>query len=404
MGVVVDMKKIVVFEHGVETLSFFSMQIAKYLTQAGYAIFVYDLELEQPEEQMRKLRKFCKAGETVVITFNFNGLRGEDEFYNQGELFWKQLRIPCINIMVDHPFYYPALLDKVEEELGRELYYQVAIDRDHEKFMKRFYPQWKEHVIFLPLAGTRVEEIPKQKEYDVVFVGNYTLPSHFRKYIERIDDEYTAFYDGIIADLIEHPDMTMETAFEKHLKREMGEISDRDLRTCMGNMIFLDLYVRFYFRGDVVKRLAEAGIPVHIWGAGFEQVECEKPENIIIEGPTDSEGCLKALSKAKIALNIMPWFKDGSHDRVYSAMLNGAVCVTDESVYLKEECRDGENIMFYSLQDYSDLPDRIRDLLEQDQQREKIVQCAYEKVGKKHTWKQRTEVLIDWIENIWVSA
>ena len=98
------MKKIVVFEHGVETLSFFSMQIAKYLTQAGYAIFVYDLELEQPEEQMRKLRKFCKAGETVVITFNFNGLRGEDEFYNQGELFWKQLRIPCINIMVDHPF------------------------------------------------------------------------------------------------------------------------------------------------------------------------------------------------------------------------------------------------------------------------------------------------------------
>lgn len=394
------MKKIIVFEHGVETLSYFSMQIAKYLEQAGYRVFVYDLEPEQPEEQTRKLRKFCKAGETVVITFNFNGLRGEEEFYNQGELIWKQLQIPCINIMVDHPFYYPALLDKVEEELGIALYYQVSIDKDHEKFMKRFYPQWNEHILFLPLAGSSVGEVTAHKEYDVVFVGNYTPPSHFRQYIERIDDEYTAFYEGILADLIEHPDMTMETAFEKHLTREMGEISDKDLRTCMGNMIFLDLYVRFHFRGDVIRILAEAGIPVHIWGAGFELLECERPENIIIEGPTDTVGCLKALSKAKIALNIMPWFKNGAHDRVYSAMLSGAVCVTDESVYLKEECKDGEDVLFYSLEDYADLPDRIRKLLEQDQHREKIAQCAHERAGKKCTWKQRTEALVDWIEKV----
>ena len=394
------MRKFIVFEHGVETLSYFSMRIAAYLEQEGYAVFVYDLELEQQGEQLHKLKKFCKAGETVVITFNFNGLRGEEEFYDQGELIWKLLRIPCINIMVDHPFYYPALLDKVEEELGTEFYYQVAIDKNHEKFMKRFYPQWEGHILFLPLAGSSAGELTTQKEYGVAFVGNYTPPSQFRQYIERIDEEYTAFYEGILVDLIGHPDMTMEAAFAKPLKREMEELSDRDLRTCMGNMIFLDLYVRFYFRGEVIKTLAEAGIPVHIWGAGFEKLECEKPENIVIEGPTDTAGCLIALSKAKIALNIMPWFKNGAHDRVYSAMLNGAVCVTDESIYLKETCKDGEDVVFYSLRDYSNLPDRIRNLLAQDQKREEIACCAYERARQEQTWKQRTELLLSWIDKV----
>ena len=386
------MQKVIVFEHGVETLSFFSMELARCFKEKGLSVFVYDLEADKPAKQLRNLRKFWKPGETFVVTFNFNGIRGEEEFYDSGELLWKQLEIPCVNIMVDHPFYYPSLLDKVKKELGERLYYQVSIDRDHKKFMERFYPELRGHLTFFPLAGTGC--IQQEKKYDVVFVGNYTPPSQFRKYIERIDGEYTAFYEGIIEDLISNPDTTMEQAFERHLKREMGELSEQDLRVCMENMIFIDLYVRFYFRGDVIKTLAEADIPVHVWGAGLEAISCEKPENIILMGPTDTAGCLDALAKAKVALNVMPWFKNGSHDRVYSAMLNHAVCVTDESVYLREQLREEEQVLFYSLRDYRHLPDRIKELLAEPDRRESIAQKGFLYAKEHHTWRERGEEIL----------
>lgn len=392
------MKKVIIFEQGIESLSFFSKRIAETLEKEGLQVFHYQLDqdVSVAETQRKKLKKFHKPGETMLITFNFNGFRGEEEFYEDGVLVWRKLEIPCINIMVDHPFYYPALLDKVEEELGFDLYYQVLIDGDHEKFIRRFYPGIT-NVMFFPLAGSCAKNISEERKYDVVFTGNYTPPQKFRKYIERIDDEYTAFYEGIIADLIEHPDTTMEQAFEKHLKREMGEISHKDLRTCMGNMIFIDLYVRFYFRGEVIRTIAEAGIPVHIWGAGFDQLECKKPENLILEGPTDTEGCLNALANAKISLNVMPWFKDGAHDRVYSAMCNGALCLTDPSRFMREDLLEGENVIFYSLKEYEKLPDLICQLLSQEEKREKIAEVGKEHAMKNHVWSERVPQLLQFV-------
>lgn len=394
------MKKIIVFEGGIETLSFFSRQLAIAWKKIGMAVFTYQLDLQedsQKKEQMRKLKKFCKSNETVVVTFNFNGLRGEEEFYIGEKLFWAQEQIPCVNIMVDHPFYYPELLEHAEKELGSRLYYQVLIDIDHKNFMERFYPGIK-HTLFLPLAGTEVQWCWDDKKYDVVFTGNYTSPKQFRKYIERIDEEYTQFYDGILQDLIQNPEMTMEAAFEVHLKREMGNLTDEDLKICMGKMIFLDLYVRFYFRGEVLRTLAEADIPVHVWGAGWEALDCKKPENIIKEGPTDTQGCLEAMAHSKIALNVMPWFKNGAHDRIFSAMQNGAVCVTDESKYLRQELQDQENVIFYSLREYKNLPEKITWLLQKEGRWKKIADMGYHFAKKRHVWQKRAEEILKWLK------
>ena len=391
------MENIIVFKNGVETLSFFSEQLAFAYEKMGYEVFQFDLQEE--ESSYKKLTDFCEKGNNIVISFNFDGLRGEESLYDaDGELYWKKMNIPCINIMVDHPFYYHELLEKVERELGMNLYYQVSIDGDHEKYMHRFFSQVR-NITFLPLAGTEYGGYnKKERSYEVVFTGNYTPPKNFRKYIERIDEEYTKFYDGIIEDLINNPDTPMEIAFEKHLCREMGELSEKDLMVCMGNMIFIDLYVRFYFRGEIVRCLAEAGIKVHVFGAGWDMLECNASENIIKEGPTDSKGCLIALSNAKISLNVMPWFKQGAHDRVYNSMLNGSVVVTDESEFLKVDLKNDENVVFYSLKEYEKLPDKIKLLLNNDEKRNKLAENGYLHTKKYHTWEKRAKALMDFLK------
>lgn len=68
-------KRIVMMEGGVETLSYFSHQMAGEFQKLGYAVFFYDLK--QEESSAGKLRKFIRPRETVLVTFNFQGLEKE---------------------------------------------------------------------------------------------------------------------------------------------------------------------------------------------------------------------------------------------------------------------------------------------------------------------------------------
>ena len=61
-----------------------------------------------------------------------------------------------------------------------------------------------------------------------------------------------------------------------HCEREMGKEPNDQLRIALHKMIFIDLYVRNYWRGKAVRALVNAGIPVHVVGKGWEELErCE---------------------------------------------------------------------------------------------------------------------------------
>lgn len=390
------MDQYILFKGDIETLEYFSLEIAKTLKKHGDEVFFFDF-LEE-EESFCKLQEFCENTSPIAITFNFSGICGEDIFYNgNGELFWDIHNIPVLNIVVDHPFYY----DKFKEVLPKN-YYQISIDRDHEAYMKRFYPDIA-LLPFLPLGGTSIRKPPipiKNRSTDVVFTGNYTPPHTFDKHIERLGDEYTAFYHGIIDDLISHPALSMEKAMETHLTREMGTLSKEELRSAMANMIFIDLYVRFYFRGLVIRTLADNGIKVHVYGSGWNKLECRHPENLICGGSLNSHECLQVISESKISLNVMPWFKAGAHDRIFNSQLNGAVCLTDGSTYLHEQLTDKKDCIFYSLNQSNDLPKMVSDLLANLPLMEEIAANGYQTALARHTWEKRTETLLTYVQNI----
>ncbi len=77
-------KRIVMMEGGVETLSYFSHQMAGEFQKLGYAVFFYDLK--QEESSAGKLRKFIRPRETVLVTFNFQGLEKEAGVYREGSV------------------------------------------------------------------------------------------------------------------------------------------------------------------------------------------------------------------------------------------------------------------------------------------------------------------------------
>jgi spore maturation protein CgeB len=229
-------------------------------------------------------------------------------------------------------------------------------------------------------------------------VGNYCLPQTFEKYITRINDEYTAFYYGMIDDLLANPWKTVEEVAESHLREELGEFPEEEFKKTMAALTFIDLYVRYTVRGRAVQELADAGIKVHVFGDGWDKLPCKREENLILMNNLDSVGCLKKLCQTKISLNVMPWFKDGAHDRIFNSMLNGAVCLTDSSVYLDGILHDGKDSSIYSLSQMDRLPELVGGLLENPDKMQEIADNGYRLANEGHTWAHRAQVLHELIE------
>ncbi len=384
------------FEGDIETQGFFSRQIAEAMQKIGHEVFIYDLS--RPWSSTEKFFRFFEKGNTVLINFNFHGMSGEDFFLDENnKTMWDALAIPSYNIVVDHPMYYHHFLEKVPAN-----YHHISIDRNHEKYMQRFFPEIMRGP-FLPLAGTELNpnksNVPiAYRKYDVMMVGNYCVPQTFEKFITRIDDEYTAFYYGMIDDLMANPWKTVEEVAEAHLTEELGEVPEEELKKTMAALTFIDLYVRYTLRGRCVQELVDAGIKVHVFGDGWDSLPCKHEENLILMNNLDSVGCLKKLCQAKISLNVMPWFKDGAHDRIFNSMLNGAVCLTDSSVYLDGILHDGVDCSIYSLEQMERLPEIAEQLLAKPERMQQIADGGYRLAKAGHTWAHRAQRLHTLIE------
>lgn len=392
------MKKIIMFINGIETQGYFSIQMGKTYKAMGYSVFYYDYWEE--ETSFRKLQQFVEPGNTMMVTFNFHGLEEGEVFYNEdGSIYWDIYGIPCFNIVLDHPLYYHKMLKKLPKK-----YYQISIDRYHQSYMEKY---WGEIALgpFLPLAGTGLklknEILPiRERPIDLIITGNYTPPETFDKYIERIDEEYARFYRGMIRELQLHSEKTLEQVAESHLRREIPEVTEEEIRETMGNLSFIDLYVRFWLRGEVIKQLAESGLKVHTCGKGWDKLECSRHENVIEHGGMDSEECLKMLGKSKISVNVMPWFKDGAHDRIFNSQLNGAVCISDSSIYLREIFTEGQDILFFRQSDVGKVAQMAGELLKDEDRLQQIADAGYRTAADGHTWGDFAKSLLAFIGQV----
>lgn len=384
-------KKIILMTGGTETLDFFSRQLASAFQNMGFQTFLFDQTCE--EESAEALSHFAGFSDSILITFNFEGLNDAAALYDGfGRLFWDVRNIPCINIAVDHPFYYPELWN-----LPKEKFYAVSIDGGHRRYLDKYYPEIN-NSLFLPLAGTSLTPDGNykpltQRTYDVVFTGNFAPKETFLCHMNRLGKEYAAFYQEILTELIANPDLPDDIVMERHLLREFPDASSEVLRQTMGNMIFIDAYIRFYFREKVVQTLVDSGIHVHCIGHGWDKLSCEHPEYLTHEKNTDSFHCLERMADARISLNVMPWFKEGAHDRVFNSMANGSVCVTDHSNYLDKILADGENAVFYDLKDLNALPPKIDALLKNPEEMEEMAANGYRFTIKEHIWYARAKTL-----------
>lgn len=297
------------------------------------------------------------------------------------------------HIILDHPLYHNSVLRQPLKNMR-----VVCLDETHAEYIRKYYSHIKE-VIVMPLpADTAKSLVPyNERSRDVLFTGTYTSSENivalamrsggdsveiknFQTMHKEPAQEFInsmQIFNKMAGYLLENPCETIEKVYtfalgditeEKVLKETAAAFADG-----LELNFLADMFIRAVIREELLMEMLRNGIDVDIFGHGWEKFveKCgnvEKSEGrfkgkINICGEVDYRQLPELYADTKIALNVLPWFKAGQHDRIALAMCNGCVCVTDESTYLEKKFVDGENIFMYSLEDMTGAAMLVRDLL-----------------------------------------
>jgi len=371
-------------------LSLYLDEIAKGFQELGYGTIIWDM-VQDRDDLWGAMERILEQHEIYALV-DMNGT-----VCGAGGMVPESPDFLCLTYFCDHPMYHKERLNRMRNDTVI-----AVLDRNHLRYLNTYYPQFS-HSIFVPLGGMYREERDRcivpycQRRMDLVFTGSYWKPRRRNDF--AADDFAGQVREKIWNMLMSHTEMTLEAVLKEVLAGYGIAVSREEFVDLMDELRDIDMDARIYFRDKIIRTLLREGIDIHVFGDGWEELECEGREHLHpMSG--DANAALRALGDAKLSLNIMPWFKDGFQERIANGMLNGAVSITDTSAYIEEEFEDGENIVLYSLDCIEELPGKINGLLSDEKRAEKIAVKGYEKAVKEHQWRNRVCIMADMLEKI----
>ena len=359
-------------------------EIGNSYARMGYIVDYLD---GRDEDFFEQLYSFTSDNEYKAIISCNSVLTGHEALVMKDSVY--------VCLMFDHPVYLFERLD-----LANERTIIIHCDLRGAQYIAEYCPNVGS-VGFVPLSGSYVSDrVPyKERRYDVVFTGSYNNPNTiYNEKIANMSDNDRLFADELIGIMKNKPSLMIQDALHELLEKHGIELEARAFHVKLLRYIGVEAYMRAWIREQVVRTIVDSGIIIHIFGGGWDSFECEHPENIIrMDG--DGETSLRAIANSKISLNVMPWFRGGFQERIASAMLCGAVALTDTSTYIEEYFSNGEDIAIYYPDKLEELPSIINNILGNPDNAEKIAARGYEKAVNGHTWEHRAVEIMEVIDD-----
>ena len=395
--------RIVLFYSEVESFNFFTDQLDGEFRKRGHKTYIFDLRMPSEENVHSRthFEHFLSEGVDMAVCFDALGIR-EDLYPGINQL-WDQHQAAVMDIFMDAPTrFFPAFMAPPQH------YYMFCCDRDHVDYMEKYYGKTVKNVVFMPHAGVMpaedTEAVPyKERKYDILFCGTYYRPEDkFADLKQELaqafpgDTAMYQFYEYMYQNLKEDSSLSMEKAALVTASRIGWTIPEDFMEALMYCGESIDWAVRMYQRERVIAALADAGFEVHLLGRGWENHPCAGRANVHrIDDRIPYGQTLSYMADAKITLNVMPWFKNGTHDRIFNAMLQRSIPLTDASGWIREHFTDGTDIALYDLEHLDRLPEIAARLLEDESYAASMIEAGYKKAAESFTWSDCAERLLE---------
>ncbi len=363
----------------------FAVNFGQALSDRGIGVDYFDLKVQPLGELAGVLQKRYGA----VVDFYSGLLCIKDE---NGDYLWDGMGVPVIQICLDFPVY---IMDKMGAGLQR--YYAFCMDRHFCEVVGECLPNIKD-AYFFPMAGREgnAAKVPwEERCHDIVFIGTYWDYRCWLVELNQMEEGIKKLGYAFFCVMRDSVELDQLQAFERVLGQLQIQISKSECYQWLRMVGGIAKSAVFYQREQVIKVLLEAGLEVEVFGDSWKVSPLAAYSNLIIREQLKEEEYISVLEQAKLSLNITYCNRASYSERYAYSMLNGAVCVSDESEYLCEEFQDGQNIVFYRLDKLEQLPGKLKRLLEHPQEAQSIADAAYKKAAREHTWEQRAGQFLD---------
>ena len=381
----------VIFFKGVlETMDYFTDRLVDGARELGIDTYVIDAADPSTYQSDDFIRFFEQDG---VAAFLLNQIGLSMKLGDEN--LWEKYDIPVYDFIQDHP---RNFFDSLSAPIRG--FHAVVIDYDHVPFIRRYFPQIGP-IHFLANGGApEGEPLPyEDRDIDVLYCGSCQEPLTDYPVIPFLKDGGRDYYQTCIGTMIANPMLTMEQVVRWYLT-EQEQCSEEEIyRVIMGTSLFVDKTVRRYFKIQGMHLLDEAGIHVEVYGEKWTEGGETFSDNIRFHGRVSSAECNRLTTRAKIALNYMPWYKHGASERVFNSMIGGALCVSDRCLYLEERYVPDEEMVFFDLSDQAAMVSRIKSLLDDPKGSAAIARAGMERALREDTWTVRMQQIMDFMNS-----
>ena len=368
-------------------LDVFSRGLGDALKNLGQNVEYYDFSKRGIEELGNYVRRKFKAV-IGVQTYMFSVQR------ESGILVHDEIDAPLYQFVFDHPISFWMHLKKVPKRLC-----VLTLDGNYVNFIKTWLGY---KARFFPPAGEEKFCNEGQRDYELTFLGG--LASYGEGLVRKLwdvrkqDRQRGFLLNRYVLYMRKNLDKPPEYAFEKVLEYYREDYSREEFWQMFYNERWVFRGVSQYYRNKTIEILLCAGICVHVYGDGWENSYLWGNPGLIHHEAVMGDEALKVYARSKLSLNVMSWHKDGFTERIANAMLQKSVVVTDRTTYLEQNFVNGEDLLMFDLGNLRALPDQIRALLDDEAKRTQMAENAYVKAASRHTWKQRAEKLLEFME------
>lgn len=394
-------------QSGYDALRVFADELAAELGQIGCHVRVLDFTSSDAHGQLKDIFE-NRDGFLPDIIFSMNGIEAGFRT-DSGRLFHNETGIPFVSYIVDHPLYH-------HERLKTRLrdHHVLCANEGFAEYVKTYYKVKSAAILMQAGLGgeflnegehaggsTKIVDI-FERPYNIVFPGTYRGEKEIEAAIEKSNPTVRNVACCMLEELIDNPGLRLEDGLMTVLKKQNITLAKDTFADTMNAMHLADKYVRALYRKMAVKSLLQNGIKVDVWGERWQELipELREPGLLNIHAPVSYREAAKIYGQSKMVLNVMPWAKEGLHDRMLSAMLNGAVCVSDETTTLVEKCKEKECALVYSLAHLEKLPAMVKEVLRDKKRMENIAENGFIWAEQSHTYKQRAKELKEHFERI----
>ncbi|HEX4179422.1 MAG TPA: glycosyltransferase [Caulobacteraceae bacterium] len=335
-------------------------------------------------------RELAGAPHDAVISFSsFFGAATDD---TRTSLF-DVLGVKFIGWQLDHPIYAP-------QSLTRRMRNQYSIYANHNHL--RFVGALK-----IPgqavsmLAGGEPLDAPmkayRSRQWPVFVAATWNgVPERYWESLE--DSPAKQLLTGVVDSLSNDPEASLLDAFNDTSHRlglgaALGadpEFDDQMIEFLRGPLT----YIRHVDRINIVRALAESGLPVTICGSGWREYLGDRNNVVFIERRVDFKDMPAFYNDAKIVINLNAG--NGACERAVHAMLAGAAVVSDMSMDLSQTFRSGQDIRFFNRAAPGGVVAAAERLLDGDRG-EDLAASGHERAMTTALWRHRAQSLIEFV-------